>query len=188
MMAFKCARCDQIYGSHSSTCPECDHPVAKLVNDDDAVKEFAKRMANKLALSAEKGRDGWNGCSDKELSVMLREHVEKGDPIDVANFCMMLSLKGHDILPSTVSPEQQAFSEAAERAKFIEAFNITTVRFDEITRQWIPLNDTNEGFRTADRTAIAWLGWLGCAKTSNPATLLERGCGSNVSPSGAESR
>lgn len=99
MMAFKCAKCDHIYGSYTSTCPQCSHPVAKLVNDDDAVKEFAKRMANKLAISAEKGRSGWNGCSERELSAMLRDHVEKGDPIDVANFCMMLSLKGYSIVP-----------------------------------------------------------------------------------------
>jgi hypothetical protein len=28
---------------------------------------------------------------------MLREHVEKGDPIDVANFCMILYYRGEKI-------------------------------------------------------------------------------------------
>lgn len=28
---------------------------------------------------------------------MLREHVDKGDPVDVANFCMMLHQRGEYI-------------------------------------------------------------------------------------------
>jgi hypothetical protein len=47
-------------------------------------------MKDKLAKAREKGRSGWETCPPDDLSRMLREHVEKGDPRDVANFAMML--------------------------------------------------------------------------------------------------
>lgn len=58
--------------------------------DDWWVDLFAKEMKLKLANAREKGRGGWQDCDPAELSSMLREHVEKGDPRDVANFCMFL--------------------------------------------------------------------------------------------------
>lgn len=58
--------------------------------DDVAVEEFAVAMAEKMAEARAKGRSGWQDCDPAQLSQMLREHVEKGDPRDVANFCMML--------------------------------------------------------------------------------------------------
>lgn len=59
-------------------------------SDDLAVYEFAKVMREKLSQARAKGRGGWQTCPPEELSRMLREHVEKGDPRDVANFCMFL--------------------------------------------------------------------------------------------------
>jgi hypothetical protein len=58
--------------------------------DDAAVDRFAVAMKDKLAKAREKGRSGWETCPPDDLSRMLREHVEKGDPRDVANFAMML--------------------------------------------------------------------------------------------------
>ena len=58
--------------------------------DDDAVDMFAKAMKDKLAKARAKGRSGWQTCTPDLLSQMLREHVDKGDPRDVANFCMFL--------------------------------------------------------------------------------------------------
>ncbi|WP_063897382.1 hypothetical protein [Burkholderia ubonensis] len=58
--------------------------------DDVAVDSFAAVMKHKLALARDKGRGGWETCSPADLSRMLREHVEKGDPRDVANFCAFL--------------------------------------------------------------------------------------------------
>lgn len=70
--------------------------------DDAAVDRFAATMKEKLAKSREKGRGGWETCTPFDLSRMLHEHVSKGDPIDVANFCMMLwNLKGQ------IAPEKQ---------------------------------------------------------------------------------
>ncbi|CAE6810826.1 hypothetical protein R69746_05610 [Paraburkholderia aspalathi] len=59
-------------------------------SDDLAVDRFAAAMKEKMAAARAKGRGGWEKCSPEYLTFLLREHVEKGDPRDVANFCMML--------------------------------------------------------------------------------------------------
>jgi hypothetical protein len=64
------------------------------------IKQFSHAMEDKMDLAADKGRGGWSDkslCSQDDLSRMLREHVEKGDPVDVANFCMMLHCRGERI-------------------------------------------------------------------------------------------
>lgn len=69
--------------------------------DDVAVDAFASKMRQKMAAARTKGRGGWDDksqCSAELLSTMLHDHIEKGDPVDVANFCMMLSQRGEAIL------------------------------------------------------------------------------------------
>jgi hypothetical protein len=66
-------------------------------NDELAVDRFALAMKVKLALSRTKGRGGWDDpekCSMQELAAMLICSVFKGDPVDVANFAMMLYQRG----------------------------------------------------------------------------------------------
>ncbi len=58
--------------------------------DDVAVNSFAQAMADKMSRSRAKGREGWQTCSVDVLWTMLREHVEKGDPVDVACLAMMI--------------------------------------------------------------------------------------------------
>lgn len=68
--------------------------------DDEAVDRFASAMKEKLAAKRADGRGGWNDktqCSQKFLSDLLRGHVSKGDPLDVANFSMMLHQRGEAI-------------------------------------------------------------------------------------------
>lgn len=77
------------------------HPAPAPHPDTVAVNRFAKEMAAKMEQSRAKGRGGWQSCSPDALSNMLREHVEKGDPRDVANFCMMLWSMGAQISKST---------------------------------------------------------------------------------------
>lgn len=76
--------------------------VAAAMNahaDDKAVDRFAAVMKAKLAKKRADGRGGWQGdaCTADRLSSMLREHVEKGDPVDVANFAMMLHQRGEQV-------------------------------------------------------------------------------------------
>lgn len=67
-----------------------------------AAETLKKAMLDKLAKSRSKqsGAPFWHeeGCSQADLSEALRHHVEKGDPVDVANFCMMLHARGESIL------------------------------------------------------------------------------------------
>lgn len=77
------------------TPPKRRHP------DDEAVDQFAKAMKAKMAASRAKGRGGWDdldACGSEDLCRMLVEHVAKGDPVDVANFAMMLHARGEAIV------------------------------------------------------------------------------------------
>ena len=61
--------------------------------DDLAVDRFASAMKAKLTQKRDEGRSGWedkDDCSQLFLSQLLREHVEKGGPVDVGNLAMML--------------------------------------------------------------------------------------------------
>jgi len=59
-------------------------------SDDHAVERFAMVMRAKLKLKRGHGRSGWERCSLADLARMLVAHVGKGDPVDIANFAMML--------------------------------------------------------------------------------------------------
>lgn len=61
--------------------------------DDIAVDAFAAAMKAKMATQRAKGYYGWDSkqqCSDELLAKKLMDHTKKGDPVDVANFAMML--------------------------------------------------------------------------------------------------
>lgn len=101
--------------------------------DDLAVDAFAAAMKAKMAAARAKGRGGWEDaaqCTADDLSRMLRDHVEKGDPRDVANFCMMLHQRGEAIAPRQPMGEPVAwmthhddpmlFPTAAEAAAYCE--------------------------------------------------------------------
>lgn len=68
-------------------------PVQAQHSDDVAIDRFAATMKEKMAASRAKGRSGWDDpeqCSVENLAAMLCQHVEKGDPVDIANFAMMI--------------------------------------------------------------------------------------------------
>lgn len=78
-------------------------PKAEAHPDDKAVDRFAEAMKIKLAQKRKEGRGGWWDdayCNNSEISAMLREHVEKGDPLDVGNLAMMLHQRGERIAPA----------------------------------------------------------------------------------------
>lgn len=61
--------------------------------DDLAIDEFAAAMKAKMARRRADGAGGWDDparCDVLHLASLLVNHVIKGDPVDVANFCMML--------------------------------------------------------------------------------------------------
>jgi hypothetical protein len=65
--------------------------------DDLAVIRFALSMRDKLELSRERGRHGWETSDNDYLNECLYGHLDKGDPVDVANFCMMIHQRGGKI-------------------------------------------------------------------------------------------
>ena len=81
---------------------EIIHQLQKICNDIEKIEEekeklqkvvtaFAKAMLVKLHNKVEEGYKGWDSETYKEdIKVCLKQHVEKGDPVDIANFCMML--------------------------------------------------------------------------------------------------
>lgn len=78
-------------------------PQPEAHPDDLTVDRFAAAMKAKLAKKRTDGRSGWGSkdeCSAETLSRMLREHVEKGDPLDVGNLAMMLHQRGEKIRPA----------------------------------------------------------------------------------------
>jgi hypothetical protein len=70
--------------------------------DDMKVDEFANSMKAKLAKKRDEGRGGWDDpaqCSVEYLATLLLSHIAKGDPVDIANFSMMLfHRKGSDAI------------------------------------------------------------------------------------------
>ena len=75
--------------------------------DSVGVDRFALAMRAKLAKKRGEGRGGWNhepytvqkdrgdsvqrgGCTVRSLKQMLRNHLKKGDMVDIANFAMMI--------------------------------------------------------------------------------------------------
>ena len=66
--------------------------------DTVGVIRFAKEMEIKLGVKRAQGRGGWNDpdeCSITALERMLSEHIAKGDPVDIANFAMMIWNRQH---------------------------------------------------------------------------------------------
>lgn len=95
--------------------------------DDAAVDRFAAAMKAKLAQKRAEGRGGWGDktqCSQDRLSLMLRGHVAKGDPVDVGNFAMMLHQRGERI------SGRDAASPSAAQAQPVVNQSLTT---DEVT-------------------------------------------------------
>lgn len=74
-------------------------------SDNVAVDRFAKEMKKKLAVARSKGRGGWEEPDlQLQLSDALRAHTDKGDPVDVANFCCFLWNRGEGIAPAKLPP------------------------------------------------------------------------------------
>lgn len=66
-----------------------NHEAADL----EGVTRFTHRMIAKLEKKRREGRGGWNypdECSMKFLRQLLKEHMAKGDMIDIANIAMFI--------------------------------------------------------------------------------------------------
>ena len=75
--------------------------IADFDNDQTVdlvgVARFASAMKRKLAKKRQEGYAGWNDgrCSIARLRGLLTSHLKKRDPVDIANFCMMIWNRAH---------------------------------------------------------------------------------------------
>ena len=76
---------------------EFEQPPTQEDIDNEAVDKLAQAMKNKLAKKREQGYKGWETCKHGDLVQLLINHVDKGDPIDVANFCAFLFARGESL-------------------------------------------------------------------------------------------
>ena len=81
---------------------EFEHPPTQEDIDNEAVDKLAQAMKNKLAKKREQGYHGWATCKHGDLVQLLINHVDKGDPIDVANFCAFLFARGEPLTESVL--------------------------------------------------------------------------------------
>lgn len=110
--------------------PQPAEPVS-LHPDDAAVDAFAAEMKAKLAKKRADGRAGWQECTSEYLSGLLREHVEKGDPLDVANLAMMLHQTGQRIVPTKpVKVPSDAPAALRFAARVVELYDDATIDDD----------------------------------------------------------
>jgi hypothetical protein len=85
--------------------------------DDVAVDAFAAAMKAKLAAKRAQGYGGWSDpaqCRVEFLSRKLRQHMVKGDPVDVGNFAMMLHQRGSQITKPDGWSEQESFQDRVQ--------------------------------------------------------------------------
>ena len=77
---------------------EFEKPPTQADIDNAAVDKLAQAMKDKLAEKREQGYHGWATCKHGDLVQLLINHVDKGDPIDVANFCAFLFARGEPLI------------------------------------------------------------------------------------------
>ena len=97
---YSCCHANQEnYERSQATFPdiEFEHPPTQEDIDNEAVDKLAQAMKNKLAKKREQGYKGWETCKHGDLVQLLINHVDKGDPIDVANFCAFLFARGEQL-------------------------------------------------------------------------------------------
>ncbi|WP_300494617.1 hypothetical protein [Marinobacter sp.] len=81
--------------------------------DESCVDQFASAMKRKLAKKREEGRGGWSNkedCPKDRLIKMMSDQFDKGDPINVANFAMMLWARGEGTAYSKDQSPEQAYA------------------------------------------------------------------------------
>ena len=94
-----CPATQENYERLQATFPdiEFEKPPTQADIDNEAVDKLAQAMKNKLAKKREQGYHGWETCKHGDLVQLLINHVDKGDPIDVANFCAFLFARGEQL-------------------------------------------------------------------------------------------
>jgi hypothetical protein len=86
-------------------------------SDAKAIDGFAVAMKEKMAHCSMKGRAFWQQTRPEVISMLLRQAVEKGDPVDVADYAMMLWHMGAPINSPVVTVSTALSAVALEGIK-----------------------------------------------------------------------
>lgn len=153
------------YEQIKENCSDC-HVLTERDHDIDGVNQLSLAMVRKLDKKRAEGRGGWQTASTETLSQMLINHVAKGDPVDVANFCMMLFMNGQSIvtersaIPAIFAGVQEAIATWKDATPEAGASNIEAMiqriaelekevtKYDNATSQAISERDDWEGLAT----------------------------------------
>lgn len=109
----------------------------KLSKEDEAVDIFADKIKQKLKEKKEQGKTGWDdqNWDVRNIRNMLRVEVNKGDPVDVAAYCMFLSFRGEKInnfkRPVFVKPGNPPGTTPLPIMQDIEESRLNTDRFGQ---------------------------------------------------------
>ncbi|WP_244207391.1 hypothetical protein [Paraburkholderia fungorum] len=145
--------------------------------DDVAVDRFAAAMKEKLAAARAKGRSGWQQCSPFVLSEMLRAHVDKGDPRDVANFCMMLwNLDWSIGAPSaqTALADDALFDDDYERDEFLQACRDFEGAGETAVDYWLLMKWADAGLLECEHFTVTAAGNAEIARTDAATATADR--------------
>lgn len=159
----RCAECD--CGNPPDGCnwikpgPLADTPAPH--SDDLAVDRFAAEMKAKLAKKRAGGRGGWddpNQCTPDFLRRLLWDHMNKGDPVDVSNFCMMLAHHGEATTPAPEVSVGEVTENNLPReimcwndsASVTRAGTWATTRYPEYAVAYVPKSDFDRLMSAAD--------------------------------------
>lgn len=127
-------------GAREAVRREMFSPETVVHPDDAAVDALAVLMKAKLTKQRAKGYGGWDtDCTQQRLSELLRGHVDKGDPVDVANFCAFLSARGEGITSATNPETAQLQARVAELEAALAAerevhVSVCSASDDELTK------------------------------------------------------
>lgn len=118
--------------------------LAARHQDDKAADMFAVAMKTKLAAARINGRGGWDDparCTVEYLAQQLVSHVAKGDPVDVANFAMMLHQRGaaRNVLAAAIDT-----SRMRQMLEAMQAGELTVSRGLELLDMWLAGNYTDD--------------------------------------------
>lgn len=60
------------------------------------VDDFAEEMKAKLIAKSLQGWNGWETCPIEDLENGLKNHIEKGDMVDMANYALLINARTTD--------------------------------------------------------------------------------------------
>ena len=84
---------DPAFGAHESSPVKGELAIDERHQDDRFVDAFAYVMKWRMEECSEKGKSGWDdpdACTPDYLAALLMAAVKEGNPIDIANYCMMI--------------------------------------------------------------------------------------------------